>query len=130
MERLPTGRHVAGSSGGNRARVRSHRVRSHRAWSRVAMLAGGSDARQPGAAGRCRQRGGAANPPGLNALLAKASQAVRPDRQPQRAVRRAQDPAARRPRPRPRSPARPPRGTQSSSWPARPRSASWPRRAT
>jgi cell wall-associated NlpC family hydrolase len=68
VERLPAGRHVAGSSWGNRARVRSHRV-----WGRVAMLAGAATLVSLAVPGGAVSAAVTSTPPGLNALLAKAA---------------------------------------------------------
>jgi cell wall-associated NlpC family hydrolase len=67
VERLPIGRHVAGISRGNRARVRSGR-----AWSRVALLAGVATLASLALPAGAVSAAPVSTPAGMKALLARA----------------------------------------------------------
>jgi peptidoglycan DL-endopeptidase CwlO len=68
VERLPIGRHVAGSSRGNRARARSRRT-----WGRVALLAGAATLVSFALPSAGASATAAGTPPSLHALLARAA---------------------------------------------------------
>lgn len=68
MDRLPGGRHVAGNSRGNRARVRSPR-----GWGRVAVLAGVATLASFALPGGVGSAAPATTPPSLKTLLARAT---------------------------------------------------------